>query len=349
MEQTRRFHSLTGLKGIFTLLIVFFHTLPTTPLISAIPLTSFIGIYGGTLGNYMFFMLSGFLICHTYKDRIAGKTVAFPHYLVRRLKKLYPLYIVTNIAALLVTMVQYGMSAVNLRLMAFTALLQAGGGLDGVHPYNGPTWFVSALFVCYIAYYFLAYHAKNPTQYACGIVFGIVWGYTLLCEKWHLPFCHEQNGAAFLNFFLGCALAELFPRITAKTHRWLQPVSILALGVSAVLLLRYGVEIICGDSRVAFAFVICPLVIYLALEQKAFVWLLESRPFRLLGSLSVSLYFWHFVIYDGFRFVYRLAVPGGEIREGQYLVYLGVTVLVCLLSRRFLEPGTGSQGRKQDA
>ena len=62
MKKSRTFDAVTGLKGICIILIVFYHTLPQTTLIDKIPFTSFIRIYGGNLGNYMFFMISGFLI-----------------------------------------------------------------------------------------------------------------------------------------------------------------------------------------------------------------------------------------------------------------------------------------------
>lgn len=126
-----------------------------------IPLTSFIGSYGGTLGNYMFFLLSGFLLSYGYRQRIAGREISFREFLMRRLRKLYPLYILSNLVMLLGDLVQHGISGINLKRIVLTILLQNGGGLETAHPYNGPSWFVSALLVCYMAYYFVAYMSRN--------------------------------------------------------------------------------------------------------------------------------------------------------------------------------------------
>ncbi len=337
MLNKERMPALTGLKGIFIFFIVFFHTLPHTPFIEKIPLTSFIGTYGGTLGNYMFFMLSGFLISCGYHQRICEHTISFRDYLVRRLQKQYPLYILSNLVMLILTVWEFGWSGINLKLISFTALLQAGGGLVNTPPYNGPTWFLSALFACYVTYYAIAYYARRPTQYYCAIAAGIVWGYTLYLKQWEIPFCYVQNGNAFMNFFIGCGLAVIYPRMDEKVHRWLPSVALVVLVGSAYLLMRYGVEIIAGDSRTAFGFLICPLILYCSLESKMVSAVLRSKPIVWLGKISASVYFWHFVVYVGFRFLYGQIFPGKAILEPQYLCYFVLMLLVSALSWKLSE------------
>lgn len=105
MDKKRFFDSLTGLKGIFIYIIVLFHTLPDTPFINAIPMTSLIGIYGGTFGNYMFFMLSGFLMAYSYRKKIEKHEISLKAYLLRRLFKLYPLYLLSNMVMIVAEMV----------------------------------------------------------------------------------------------------------------------------------------------------------------------------------------------------------------------------------------------------
>lgn len=138
MEKSRNYPALTGLKGIFCLVILWFHTLPKTPLVNSIPLSSFISKFGGTLGNYIFFMLSGFLIASSYKARISSHSLSFSDYLVKRLRKLYPLYLLSNLVMLLLEVLEYGMSVINLQRIAYTLLLQAGS-LDPLRPYNIPS------------------------------------------------------------------------------------------------------------------------------------------------------------------------------------------------------------------
>lgn len=329
--------SITGLKGLFSILIVLFHTLPSTPLIAQIPLTSFIRSYGGSLGNAFFFIASGFLITFGYRERIGKKEVPFKTFLAKRLYRLYPLYLITNLAALLINICRFGFSAINLKDLVFTLLLQKGGGLDAGYPYNGPSWFLSALLICYMAFYFMAYHAKNPTHYFCMIAFGIIWGYSILSGRWVVPLAFAHHGGSFFNFFIGCGLAEVYPLVRQRDSKWLQTAAVFLLAGCGILLMRYGVEVISGDTNVAFACVICPLLMYLAISNKLFSGFLQSRPVRYLGKISFSIYLWHFVVYDFFRYSYAAFSGSTGIEEPQYLLYLALMLLVSILSDKWME------------
>lgn len=338
-----RFDSLSGLKGLFCLIIVFFHTLPHTPLINRIPLTSIIWNYGGMIGNYFFFLSSGLLLSYGYRHRIGSKTITFKDFLIKRLIKLYPLYLLTNLVSLVCNTIQFGPSAINIKQIVFTILLQNGGGLETVHPYNGPSWFVSALLVCYIVFFFIAYHARNTTQYYCMIAFSVICGYSILSGRWVNPIAFAHHGDSLFCFFIGCALAEIYPCIRPKIHKWLQPVSAVSLVAAMALMLKYGVDIISGDLRVALACFVYPLMIYLALVCKPVIYILNSKPIQFLGKISFSVFLWHFVLYDCFRYSYGYIFPGAQIEEVQYVIYLVLMLLVSTLSNKYLEAWIGKQ------
>lgn len=332
MNGKKKLDSLTSLKGLFILIIVFHNTMLLTPLFSSVPGTMFVKLFGGALGNSMFFILSGFLTAYSYREPIGAKRVAFQDFFLKRLKKLYPLFLISNIAALVIAVAQYGVSAINLHKIAFTFLLQIGGGLDSGNPYNSPTWFVSALFVCYIVYFLIAFCSKNTTQYSCAIVMGIAWGYTLLSTEFSAPFCYDENGSAFMNFFIGCGCAELYPVIVRKNKKWMEAAALAALLAAVLLPLRYGVEIICGNVAVAFSFVICPLVLYLALAGGVCDKILRFRPFVYLGEMSMSVFYWHLVVYNAFILVFGWVMPDTAIRERHYIVYVVLMMLVSFAS-----------------
>ena len=58
MKEKGYFGTLTSLKGLFILIIVLHNTLAVTPLFSGVPGTAFLILFGGSLGNSMFFLLS---------------------------------------------------------------------------------------------------------------------------------------------------------------------------------------------------------------------------------------------------------------------------------------------------
>lgn len=332
MEQKGHFLALTSLKGLFILIIALHNTLLVNPLFSNVPGTAFIILFSGFLGNSMFFILSGFLLSAGYKDRIRTHAISFPEYLKRRLKKLYPLYLLSNAAVLILNILRYGVSAINMERIVFTLLLVRD-------PYNTPTWFLCALFLCYILFFAIAYFAKSSTHYLSYVTFGVIIGYILMGADLSLPFLTSSNGTAFLNFFLGCLLAEVYPAIPEKLHRRLQPLFLVLLPLILYLMLRYGVEIIAGDVRVCFSFCICPMILYLALVKGPCSRILQFRGFVSLGEISSSIFFWHLVLYFAFCDVYPLLTGGDSVREPQYILYFVLMLAFSTVSAKWNRSG----------
>lgn len=322
MEQNRNFRSLTALKGIFILIIAVHNTLAVTPLFSGVPGTAFLILFGGILGNSMFYILSGFLLSAGYRDRIRSHSICFPDYLRRRLKKLYPLYLLSNGAALVIDLLRYGISALQVDKLVFTLLLVRG-------PYNHPTGFLCSLFVCYVLFFAVCHFSKSSTHYVSCITGGIIAGYLLISLDLDLPYLTSGTGTALMNFSIGCLLAEVYPRIPEKCHRWLQPGCLLLVPLLMYLMLSYGVEIIAGDIKVCFSFALCPMILYLALAKGPCCRLLQMRGLVALGSISSSVFFWHLVLYNGFCDVYGLLTQGETIGEIQYLLYFVLMLAVC--------------------
>lgn len=320
MNQKGYYRAIDSLKGLFILIITLHNTLAVTPLFSNIPGTAFITLYGGTLGNSMFFILSGFLLSAGYRHRIQEHTISFRDFLMRRLKKLYPMYLLSNAAALLVELLRYGVSAINIKKIVFTALLIGG-------PYNAPTWFLFVLFACYIVFFAICYHAKNPTQYLCGIVAAMAVGYTLLGAELDMLFLRASYGIGYMNFFLGCVLAEVYPLLSEKQHRWLQPLCWILVPLQLWLMLANGVEIIAGDTKIAFPFALCTMILYLALADGPCRRILQLNCLVALGKISSCIFFWHLVLYFAFCDLYGLLAPTGSIQEPQYLLYFLLMLL----------------------
>lgn len=331
MKDRKGLQALSALKGVFIWMIVLHNTFLLDALLDHIPGMSFVRIFGGSLGNSMFFMLSGFLMSMGYQERIQRGEIPFGSFLQRRLCKLYPVYALSNLTALAVMVWQYGISAINLRKIAFTFLLLQGGGLDAGNPYNSPTWFLSALFVCYILYYAGTRRAKEKEDYWGFLALGIAVGYCFANRNLEIPLCFQGNGTAYLNFFLGCALAEIYPAVKAH-RRWLLPVSVAVAAGSMYLMLACGVEIISGGSAAAFAFVICPVLLYMSYEDGVFCEILNRKPLQFLGRISMGVFYWHLVLYLAMRHAFgKMTLP----LYGVYLIAVLCTgVLTDRLSRK---------------
>ena len=328
MEKKGNFPALTALKGLFILIIVLHNTLSAAPLFENIPGTAFLIRFGGFLGNSMFYILSGFLLSAGYQSRIRDHRISFREYLLRRLKKLYPMYILSNAAMLILEILQYGVSAINIHRLVFTALLVRS-------PYNTPTGFLCAVFTCYILFFLFCHAAKSRTHYVSYLILGVIAGYMLISLNLDLPYLTARSGVAYMNFFLGCILAEIYPRISENLHRWLQPLFLVLVPLLMLLMLSCGVEIIAGDVQVCFSFVLCPMILYLAWGKGIVSRVLQLRGFVALGKISSCVFFWHMVIYSAFTLVTR----GSSIREPQYLLYfvlmLALSTIASILEANF--------------
>lgn len=317
MKQKGYYRAADSLKGLFILMIALHNTLAITPLFSNIPGTAFIIRFGGLLGNSMFYILSGFLLSGGYRDRIQSHGISFPEYLRRRLRRLYPMHLLSNGAMLMLEILRYGVSAVNIQKIVFCILLVNGS-------YNHPTAFLFALFACYILFFAISYFAKSSTHYVSCLTIGVIVGYTLMKKNPDLPFLTSGNGVAYMNFFLGCILVEVYPLILEKQRRWLQPLVLVLLPLLMYLMLAYGVEVIAGNVQVAFAFAICPMILYLALADGLFHRVLQLNCLVFLGKISSSVFFWHLVLYFAFLDLYAVFAPMQSVREPQYLLYFAV-------------------------
>lgn len=316
--------SLTALKGLFCLVIAIHNTLAIHFVFDHIPGTSFILYFGGIMGNSLFLMISGFLFAYNYRDRIQARQVPFHNFLLRRLQKLYPLYLITNGIALLIDVSQYGPSAINLTRIVSILLLQS------YDPYNSPTWFLAALFLCYLLFFAISYHSKNRTQYCCAITLCMILGFVLDTD---LPFLGSKNCFAYMSFFAGCLLAEGYPLIAEKKRKVLPHICVLMLMGIGYLFLKYGVQVISGDIETAFTFLISPALLYLALAEGIYSRILQFRPLVFLGKISTSIYFWHLPL---FHILCNL-LPGEEIQETQYLFYLLLLIIFSVFSRKYIE------------
>ena len=77
LENRQTIRSLTSLKGIFIWIIVLHNTFLLDTVLDHLPGMPFIRLFGGSLGNSMFFMLSGFLMALGYREKIAQRQISF--------------------------------------------------------------------------------------------------------------------------------------------------------------------------------------------------------------------------------------------------------------------------------
>ena len=112
-------------------------------------------------GVDFFFILSGFVLALGYSKKFNGK-ITFEQYItfeVKRLKKIYPIYLVVIIIGIVRWAYLKKLSTIGewiSRIIASAFLLQSAVPIDGfANSFGGATWFLSCIFVLYLVAPFL--------------------------------------------------------------------------------------------------------------------------------------------------------------------------------------------------
>ncbi len=225
--ERKKFTQITGMRGIvaaLTAYLLHYNLLfGTGPDMGAVisPVLGTIAKYW-FYASYPFFWLSGFLMFYVYERRLAAGELTFKRYMLPKIKKLYPIMIVT---ALLVFGLEWAGKLAfgyfplhadggELRYSPLSLLmsllgLQSGFMSDGdAMVVNGPSWFISILLVCYVIYYFVAAHVKKERARTAIYAGMLLLGVAILLHPLNVPFLYFCNGRGYFGFFFGVLTAK---------------------------------------------------------------------------------------------------------------------------------------------
>ena len=139
---SKRLNALNGVKGWLIFVIVIFHTFNGNGVFAL--LASPIKNYGGAIGNYLFFLMSGFLTAYSFAKKGCSER-KFLYYIGNKLLKLWPLYALCTLIQVLYIVIVQGISAIDITLLILSLTLQTGGAITDLYPYVLPGWFLTTL------------------------------------------------------------------------------------------------------------------------------------------------------------------------------------------------------------
>lgn len=169
----------------------------------------------GYLAVDLFFILSGFILCHVYNGQFPGARGAHWKFLVRRLARVYPLHFVIFLALVFWAFIGILRGTIDAQDISLSGLLSNlfllhGWGMPGALAWNGPSWSISGEWFAYIVFPFmLPLLARfNPlllliASYAAYVAF---WGLSFLIDP-DAPLTVYTNAFRVMPaFILGMAL-----------------------------------------------------------------------------------------------------------------------------------------------
>lgn len=248
----------------------------------------------GYLGVELFFVLSGFILCHVYLQPHGEKRFSYKGFLWARIARVYPLHIATlvGVGALAFGALAAGMS-VDGNILSWASLpanltMMHAWGLAPVAGWNHPSWSISAEWFAYLsfpAFAVVAWAMRHRPLVAIGGAVAFLAGlYAVFEPLAGFPLTQATIAWGALRivpcFLLGCALYLLFRRSPLKTP-WLGAfAAVLLIAISATLTLPDAVTV------TLFGLLILSLA---SLANDKAGWL-ASKPAVYLGEISYSVY-----------------------------------------------------------
>lgn len=321
--------SLSSLRFVFAFLVFIHH----------------IDVLQDALGHSFFYALSGFILSYVYAERFAEKKISLSWFLKLRFSRLYPLYVLTLLTAIPLSLGFLASNAVQWALQFVANLFMLQSFIPNAEYYfafNSLGWSISDLFFFYTLFPVLLWGFRKYTHRSICGVFSLFFLLilSLMCvipqelQHW---FFYISPLLRLFDFALGMLLYQLlnkasFGRFDSR-FTWYEIGSLILLVIfyaSAALfpkVLRYSV----------YYWLPMLAVIGVFAQQKGALSKLLSKPlFLILGNLSFGFYLWHQLILRYARRVvnhFEITIADWQFYSLSFMLIL----LVCYVSYRFFE------------
>ena len=236
-------------------------------------------------GVYLFFILSGFLIC-----RLVGNARQFGYrrFLWRRLCRIYPAFLIALGLGIAVFSLYAGWAPFSWRGVLANALLLNGVREFGIVPYLHQTWSLFNEIVFYLVFPLLLW--LRPLG-----VWRVPWGIALAgAALVYIPFALGWGQALYLLFFAGATAARFDDdRLSTFARRMPEALVVVAyLGITTAIAFRAV-----GDHLAIWLYALAGTLLVIQAcygtgrLNRLFAW----QPLRRIGNVSYSLFLVHTV------------------------------------------------------
>lgn len=329
-----RIEELESLRGIASLLVVFYHIPKWNALLN-------IGIINnGYLMVELFFVLSGFVIYNAYANKISTVNDLM-RFQFLRLGRLYPVHLLFLMAYFLIEVAKYfaeikfGISSPNTQpfkensLTAFFQqifLLQSIGPTGNATTYNGPAWSISSEFFTYLLFGIILLLARKNKN-AIFLIISLISLFMLATE---MTYGTEYLIRCFAGFFIGCLTAFITKKISFSFPSFTLPLIFLFI----IFFLQFKTT---GNLDLITYFLTALLIAFLTKSKSGFLKdILRRKIFIWLGSISYAMYMSHALIIWVANQFFRFVLKKQEIMiDGKSYPQLSLTETLIVLALIF--------------
>lgn len=353
-----RLSPLDGLRGIASLIIVILHyrnlndkwneaIINTNPFWDQLIL-----VYKfGWIAVEFFFVLSGFIFFWKYGEMISEKAITLTNFAVLRLTRLYPLHVATLIltgflqylvwAKSNVTFI-YGNNDFYHLILQLTFLNY--GWVEVGHSFNAPAWSIALEMGMYFLFYAACFGRKNRPLIALGLMM-LFLQVNIRGPIANFPMLNEPFTRVGYCFFMGGLLHFLYSKVKSAP-KIMEYVGMASLA-GTVLVLYCIQSYVVGNTALAtligprfnnvITLGVFPMLITCGLFWTPASTLLSTKPLRLLGDMSYSMYLIHFPIQIAIHYYTLLNGPVDFKEKSVFWTYIAIVLGVAYLSHFYFE------------
>ncbi|MCB9977748.1 MAG: acyltransferase [Rhodospirillales bacterium] len=284
---------LTSLRFFAALAVVIFHYIMESKTI----MITFLGRF--YLGVDFFFILSGFILAHSYISSLEEERFSFRNFCIKRFARIYPTHLLTLILSASTTATTILLFRVgfdhgdSFSCFILSLLMMNAWGLNKYTCFNNPSWSISAEWIAYMLFPLLAgWVVKRGPLITITLSYVTIITLSIFFESINKPF-FELTTHGFIRilpeFTMGIGFYLLGRKYSFTCARQLFHLLLWALAIAfvmnvpnVVIVLMYGLLIL--------------IVADLSRQNKKGA--LEKKILVFWGEASYSLYMVHFILID---------------------------------------------------
>lgn len=362
-EKAFRFQSLDSLRGLCACFVALGHFM-------SFPVTDSAFFRNSHLFVDFFFILSGFVISWNYEERLTSWREV-RRFAILRIGRLYPLHVTVLLVLVGFELVRYGRYPYLLSFPPFgefaspasiptNLLLIQSMNIHDTTTWNRPSWSISTEIWAYAAFAVVAMTIGARTKLLLAVIPALL-SIVIFRTHYGMDVTYDYGFArCVLGFSLGVVCCHVYKRDSGKQRDMLAYTAMEIAVVAAVGLLIFVLDYAWWPFTAPF--VMWCAVLLFAREAGVISVLLRSRPLRLLGMLSYSIYMTHWIVsypfYIGINHLNNhfdvnlwgivqrsegpIQVYGRTLVEGWLFsaLFIATTVATSFLTFRFIErPG----------
>ena len=291
-------------------------------------------------GVELFFMISGFVMYMGYYDVVREGRISFGPFMINRIKRIYPLMILTVLAAAVgelcwdqPVVAKPGSSRTTLKAVILNLFgVQSGWVGDHVdYSVNGPTWFISILMICYI-FFFLILKGCSKNKMSENIIFALMifLGIFLYDNAPGWPLLYGACGRGYVCFFSGILIAKLERDISFKNKKF----TCFAVGVLGIIIFALTRSLGGVWNHALMRGVFFNICLLLAIINcDLFGKITNNGFFKYAGEISFGIFLWNIPV---LVWVKRFDEAFGKIIPFEsFLTLLTISIITILIAAFF--------------